>query len=291
MSKKGLGKGLSGVFGITDTAEDLSGSTNIQTVKLSLVEPNKNQPRKTFDQSKIDALAASIKEHGIIQPLIVTKNGDMYTIVAGERRWRAAKAAGLSEVPVIVRDYIPGEIMEIALIENIQREDLNPIEEALGYKSLMEDYNLTQETVSERIGKSRSAIANTLRLLTLDEEIQQMLISGQLSSGHARAILSVNDKSLHTTFAAMIFYKHLSVRQAETEAKRINTDSKKENKKKDKDYVEKTPFEIELDNITHRLSSHLGTKVKISDNGKKGKIEIEYFGNEDLDRLLSIIGY
>lgn len=284
MAKKGLGKGVGGsLFGID---EELSSSDNgVQLIRLSLIEPNKNQPRKTFDKSKIDTLAQSIKEHGVIQPLVVVKNGDMYSIVAGERRWRAAKAAGISEVPVVIRDYTTRELMEIALIENIQREDLNPIEEALGYKALMDDFDLTQDEVSQRIGKSRSAVANTLRLLSLDNKIQKMLISGELSQGHARAILSVENVSLRYELAKEIVEKNMNVRQAENAAKQLN--SKRTARKKNTD----TDFDIELKNVTERLSSHLGTKVKISDNGKKGKIEIEYYGNDDLERLLSIFGY
>lgn len=284
MAKKGLGKGVGGsLFGID---EEFSSSDNgVQLIRLSLIEPNKNQPRKTFDKSKIDALAQSIKDHGVIQPLVVVKNGDMYSIVAGERRWRAAKAAGISEVPVVIRDYTPRELMEIALIENIQREDLNPIEEALGYKALMEDFDLTQDEVSQRIGKSRSAVANTVRLLSLDNKIQKMLISGELSQGHARAILSVENETLRYEFAREIVEKNMNVRQAENAAKQLN--SKRVPRKKNIG----TDFDIELKNVTDRLASHLGTKVKISDNGKKGKIEIEYYGNDDLERLLSIFGY
>lgn len=286
MAKGGLGKGLnSSIFGNIEENESLVQSNGVQTIKLSLIEPNKNQPRKTFDKSKIETLAQSIKEHGIIQPLVVVKNGDMYSIVAGERRWRAAKAAGIAEVPVVIRDYTPRELMEIALIENIQREDLNPIEEALGYKTLMDDFGLTQDELSQRIGKSRSAVANTLRLLALDSKIQKMLISGELSPGHARAVLSVENEKLRYELAQMIISENLNVRQAEAAAKRLNSPKKPTEVKK------KTPYDIELDNVMSRLSEQLGTKVKISGSGKKGKIEIEYYGNDDLDRLLSIFGY
>lgn len=286
MAKGGLGKGLnSSIFGNIEENESLVTSNGVQKIKLSLIEPNKNQPRKTFDKSKIEVLAQSIKEHGIIQPLVVVKNGDMYSIVAGERRWRAAKAAGITEVPVVVRDYTPRELMEIALIENIQREDLNPIEEALGYKTLMDDFGLTQDELSQRIGKSRSAVANTLRLLALDSKIQKMLISGELSPGHARAVLSVENEKLRYELAQTIVKENLNVRQAEAAAKRLNSAKKPTKVKK------KTPYDIELDNVMSRLSEQLGTKVKISGSAKKGKIEIEYYGNEDLDRLLSIFGY
>lgn len=284
MAKKGLGRGLdASIFGNDTVDED---ENSVLTVKITQVEPNINQPRKTFDKEKIDALAQSIREHGIIQPLVVVKKGDMYSIVAGERRWRAARAAELTEVPVIVRDYVPGELMEIALIENIQREDLNPIEEALGYKSLMEDFGLTQEAVSQKIGKSRSAVANTLRLLSLEDEIQQMIISGELSPGHARAVLSVEDSEKRIALAEKIVQTGMSVRQAEQAAKAQPVQEYEEETE-----TEKSPFQIQLENITQGLATHLGTKVKISDSGKKGKIEIEYFGNEDLERLLLIFGY
>lgn len=284
MAKKGLGKGVGGsLFGIEEELSPSDGGA--QFMRISLIEPNKNQPRKTFDKEKIDALAQSIKEHGVIQPLVVVKNGDMYSIVAGERRWRAAKAAGIFEVPVVIRDYTSRELTEIALIENIQREDLNPIEEALGYKSLMEDFNLTQDEVSQRIGKSRSAVANSVRLLSLDERVQKMLISGELSPGHARAVLSVENPEIQYEIAKRIVENGLNVRQAENEVKQLNSGKNKKSKQNDK------LFDIELQNVTEKLASHLGTKVKISDNGKKGKIEIEYYGNDDLERLLSLFGY
>lgn len=290
MSKKGLGKGLGqglskSVFGDIDEALQTNDTSGVIKMKISLIEPNKNQPRKTFDKEKIEVLAESIKEYGVIQPIVVVKNGDMYSIVAGERRWRAARAAKLTEVPVVIRDYTPRELVEIALIENIQREDLNPIEEALGYKALINDFNLTQDTVSQRIGKSRSAIANTLRLLTLDKQVQAMLISGQLSSGHARAVLAVENENQRVEFAHMIIDQGLNVRQAEAAAKKLNSQPKLKKEQKI------SPFSIELQHVSERLSSQFGTGVKIFDNGKKGKIEIEYFGNDDLNRILSIFGY
>lgn len=285
--KKGLGKGLGSLFDDNNIIDEIVENTekkDITQIKLSLIEPNKNQPRKSFDKEKIDALAKSIKENGLIQPIIITpsKNG-MYKIVAGERRWRAAKKAGLKEIPTVVRNYSDEQVAEIALIENLQREDLNPIEEALGYKSLLEEFNLTQELISQKIGKSRSAVANSLRLLNLEKTIQELLMSGKISSGHARAILSVDDNDLRLELSKRIVEENLNVRQAETLAKQIQ---KKTPKKKQ---PKKTAYDIELEHIQKKLSSDLGTQVKISHTSKKGKIEIEYYGNEDLERILNLI--
>ena len=284
MAKRGLGKGLGTLFenGTEDVeSEQKSGIVNI---KINSVEPNKNQPRKTFDADKIDVLAESIKEHGLIQPIIVTegKNG-IYTIVAGERRWRAAKKAGLKEIPSVIKEYTDEEVAEIALIENLQREDLNPIEEALGYRLLLEDFNLTQELISQRIGKSRSAIANSLRLLSLDDQIKKLLISGEISSGHARAILSVESSELRLALVKRIIEDNLNVRQTEELAKQLN---KKRVKKVKKDT---SANDIAIEDLENRIASVLGTKVKISHSPKKGKIEIEYYGNDDLDRILNML--
>lgn len=293
MAKKGLGKGLGSLFdehNIIDDIinEDLPDKTDanngITQIKMSLIEPNKNQPRKSFDKEKIETLANSIKENGLIQPIIITpsKSG-MYKIVAGERRWRAGKKAGLKEIPAVIRDYSDEQIAEIALIENLQREDLNPIEEALGYKVLLEDFNLTQELIGKRIGKSRSAVANSLRLLSLEEQIQKLLVSGEISSGHARAILSIEDNDLRLALSKRIIEDNLNVRQAEALSKQLQ---KKPSAKK---AVKKSAFDIELEKIQNNLSSNLGTKVKISHTDKKGKIEIEYYGNDDLERILNLI--
>ena len=222
MPKKGLGRGLNSLF---DEAPDEEESDNVVSLKINSIEPNKNQPRKQFDKEKLDALTESIKEHGLIQPIIVVKNNDMYKIVAGERRWRAAKKAGLTEIPVVIRNYTDSEVAQIALIENLQREDLNPIEEAIGYQSLINDYNMTQEAVSSRIGKSRSAIANSIRLLSLDKPIQSKLISGEITSGHARALLSIENTDIRMTVLDNIISKGLNVRQAEALAKRTNRSS------------------------------------------------------------------
>lgn len=280
MAKKGLGKGLGTIFG--DESEEINYS-EILNVRISMVEPNKNQPRKNFDKEKLEVLAESIKENGIIQPIVATKTNGRYVIVAGERRWRAAKLAGLSEVPVIVKDYSDQTVSEVALIENLQREDLNPIEEALGYRELSEKYLMKQEEISQKVGKSRSAIANAMRLLSLEEPLQKLLINGEISEGHARAALSLEDFSLREFLLNQVINQDLNVRQAETLAKQLQKGKpEKKNKKPD-------VYAIELERIETRLSSNLGTKVKISKGAKRGKIEIEFYGNDDLERLLNLI--
>lgn len=289
MAKKGLGKGLSTLFDDNTIIDDIieeSSNKDISQIKLSLIEPNRNQPRKNFDDEKIEVLANSIKENGLIQPIIITpsKNG-MYKIVAGERRWRASKKAGLKEIPAVIRDYSDEQVAEIALIENLQREDLNPIEEALGYKALLEEFNLTQELISQKIGKSRSAIANSMRLLSLEEQIQKLLVAGDITSGHARAILSLEDNDLRLALSRRIIEDGLNVRQTEALSRQLQ---KKAPKKKT---PEKTAYDIELEHIQNKLSSDLGTKVRIVHTDKKGRIEIDYYGNEDLERILNLINY
>ena len=286
MAKKGLGNGLNSLFNEEDIEEVTSEITkssegDIKKVRMSLIEPNKKQPRRHFDEEKITALADSIKEHGLIQPIIITpSDNNMYKIVAGERRWRAAKKANLKEIPAVIRKYSEEQVAEIALIENLQRENLNPIEEAIVYNLLMDEFNLTQELISQRVGKSRSAIANSLRLLSLEDEIQKMLILGTLTSGHARAILSLDDKELRIALSKRIIEDNLNVRQAEALAKQL------QNKKPQKKKSEKTAYDIEIEKIQNTLSSAMGTKVRINHTAKKGKIEIEYYGNEDLERVL-----
>lgn len=281
MAKKGLGKGLGTIFG--DESEQIDAGS-ILDIKISLVEPNKNQPRKNFDADKLEALAQSLKENGMIQPIVVAKGQDgRYTIVAGERRWRAAKIAGFSEVPVIVKDYSEQTISEVALIENLQREDLNPIEEALGYKNLCDLYGLTQEEISTKVGKSRSAVANSMRLLALDKTIQNYLITGEISEGHARCALSLDSKELREFLINQVINQGLNVRQTENLAKQLQKEPKEKKSKKPDIY------QIELERIEKRISSGLGTKVKISHGAKKGKIEIEYYGNDDLERLLGLL--
>jgi len=283
--KKGLGRGIGALFS-EDTnviSEEKKANESQVIMKLTEIEPNKNQPRKDFDKEKISSLAESIREYGLIQPIVVTKNAaGRYTIVAGERRWRAAKAAGIKEVPVIINEYTEEQIAEIALIENLQREDLNPIEEALGYQSLINDFNLTQEAVSEKLGKSRSAIANSLRLLSLEDEIKKYLISGEISSGHARAILSLEDKNLRIELAERILLNGLNVRQAEALSKTIQ-------RKKPKKEKPVTVYDIELKSLCERLSSRFGTKVSLTQGKNKNKIEIEYYNDSDLERILELL--
>lgn len=287
MPKKGLGKGLGSLFSENDIEEVTSSDTgkikegDITNVKISLIEPNKKQPRRHFDKEKIEVLSESIKEHGLIQPIIITPSDNgMYKIVAGERRWRAAKKANLKEIPAVIRSYNEEQVAEIALIENLQRENLNPIEEAIGYNLLMEEFNLTQELISQRVGKSRSAIANSLRLLSLEDDIKKLLIEGILTSGHARAILSLESTELRMALAKKIIEDNLNVRQSESLAKQL------QRKKQPKKEAEKTAFDIEIEHIQNNLSSAMGTKVKINHSPKKGKIEIEYYGNKDLERIL-----
>ncbi|MGM9937673.1 MAG: ParB/RepB/Spo0J family partition protein [Candidatus Ornithomonoglobus sp.] len=282
-----LGRGLESLFADSSPIEDEITKENdkVETLRITQIEPNKKQPRKQFDKEKIEALTESIKEHGVIQPIIVVPNGDMYRIVAGERRWRAAKKAGLTEIPVVIRDYTDIEIAQISLIENLQRENLNPIEEALGYRTLIDEYNMTQEEVSKTIGKSRSAVANSIRLLSLDENIRQKLISGEISSGHARALLSIEDSEIRNAVLESIISKGLNVRQAEALAKQLQ----KERPARRKPVIDEQVAEA-LNTIESNLSSRLGTRVKLLHGEKKGKIEIEYFGNDDLERILSLLG-
>ena len=281
MIKKGLGRGLNTLF---DEDNEIIDEKSIQEIKLSQIEPNKNQPRKRFDKEKLVALSESIKENGLIQPIIVTKSSDdRYIIVAGERRWRAAKLAGLSTVPSIVKDYTGKTVAEVALIENLQREDLNPIEEALGYKELSDKYLLKQEEISKIVGKSRSAVANAMRLLSLEDEIQDKIVNGEISEGHGRAVLALDNYDLRIFLVNQIIENDLNVRQAEVLAKQLQKGVKEKKKR------EPNVYDIELERIQNRLSSNLGTKVTISHGAKKGKIEIEYYGNDDLERVLNLI--
>ncbi|MBM7686044.1 MAG: ParB family transcriptional regulator, chromosome partitioning protein [Epulopiscium sp.] len=278
MAKRGLGKGLSAL--ISDLPEE-SSVGQIKIVPINEIEPNKEQPRKNFDEEKLEELSQSIKEHGIIQPLIVKKQGGFYVIVAGERRWRAARMAGLSEVPVIIQDYSNDEVMEISLIENLQREDLNPIEEAKAYETLIHSFSLKQEEVAKRVGKSRSAIANTLRLLQLDESIQELLVRGSISEGHARALLALPGKEEQIIVVDKILKDNLSVRETE---KLIKDILEKPRKKKKNEAM--PPIFKEIEN---KMKNILGTKVQITKGRKKGKIEIEYYSDEDLERILYLI--
>ncbi len=254
-------------------------------VKITMVEPNRKQPRKNFDEDTLQELSDSIKQVGMIQPILVQDRQDHYEIIAGERRWRAAKMAGLKEIPVIIRDYSEQEIMEISLIENIQREDLNPIEEAQAFKRLLTEFNLKQDEVAERVSKSRTAVTNSLRLLKLCDKVQQMVIDDMLSTGHARALLSIEDPEEQYTLAQKIFDEKLSVRDVEKLVKNLHKPEKINNKKEDV-----TMQAIYLD-IQDRLKQKLSTKVTVTSKGEgAGKIEIEFYNHEDLDRLLEMIG-
>ncbi len=282
LAKGGLGKGLDLLIPGAETNKEEEKETLL--LKTSQLEPNKDQPRKKFDEAAIEELAQSIKQYGIIQPIIVCKRDDYYQIIAGERRWRAAKKAGVREVPVVVKDYTEKEIAEISLIENIQREDLNPIEEAKSYKRLIDEYKLTQEELSERVSKSRTEIANKMRLLKLHEDVQKMLVDGSLSAGHARALLALEVKKEQLRVAKEIVEKSLSVRQTEDLVKKL-TAPKKEKEGKTSDNMDFVYRDLEK-----KLSDCLGTKVKISRKDKnKGKIEINYYSEDELDRLYGIL--
>ena len=260
-------------------------------VKISLVEPNRNQPRKMFDKDSLDELTKSVKQYGVLQPIIVKKIGNRYEIVAGERRWRAAQAAGLSEVPVVVRDYDDQKAKEIAIIENIQRTDLNPIEEALAYKSLIEEYNLTQEELSDKVSKNRSTITNSLRLLKLSKNIQQYMIDGQISSGHARALLSLEDEGKRELLALDIIKRNLSVRDTEKAAKALSKKKNVELSDLTETSKEDTVRDLSLfyKEYEDSIQGVLGTKVHINQKDKnKGRIEIEYYSQVELDRIMDI---
>jgi ParB family transcriptional regulator, chromosome partitioning protein len=274
--KSALGKGL-GALIPNDISKEEKNDKNF--ISINLIKSNEEQPRKMFDNEKIVELAQSIKEHGIIQPIILNKKDDYYSIIAGERRWRAAKLLGLKEVPVIVMDLSERSILEISLIENIQRQDLNPIEEAMAYKKLLTDFKLTQEELSKRIGKSRVSISNTIRLTNLCDTVKQYLIDEVISEGHGRALLAIEDEKLQCELAQKVIDENLSVRELERLIKNLNI-IKKERKREIDPYFK---------DITERLQDYLGTKVNISNKNNKGKIEIEYYSNEDLQRILEII--
>ena len=287
--KRGLGRGLNALINTgTDTESKENTKENNEYkevfVNISLVEPNRNQPRKEFDKDALSELANSIKQYGILQPIIVQKNEDMYEIIAGERRWRAAKEAGLTEVPVIIRDYDKQKIMEISIIENIQRENLNPIEEAMAYQSLMEEYGLKHEELAERVSKNRSTITNSMRLLKLSDNIQQMIIDGKISAGHAKVLLSVENTSEQEKIAQELISKSLSVRELEKLVKQYIKPRKKKKSKDDTDY---SLFYKEYED---RLKDILGTKVQINTKDKnKGRIEIDYYSAADLERIVELL--
>ena len=293
MAARGLGKGLDSLIPdavgeakkkkeIKNAVSENNGPETI--VKITRVEPNREQPRKNFDEDALQELADSIKQFGLLQPILVQDRKEYYEIIAGERRWRAAKMAGLKEIPVIIRNYTDQEIVEISLIENIQREDLNPIEEAQAYKRLLTEFHLKQDEVAERVSKSRAAVTNSIRLLKLSDEVQQMVIDEMISTGHARALLAVENPEEQYTLAQKIFDEKLSVRDVEKLVKNLHKPVKQ--KKMD----DKALQAIYLD-IEEKLKQKLSTKVIVSAKGEgAGKIEIEFYSHEDLDRLLEMIG-
>lgn len=312
--KKGLGRGLNDLLGTSDasrsprskkTDNDPSASPEKevktvtkevikevvkeveQKININLIEPNKSQPRKQFDEEALQELSDSIKKYGVLEPLIVTKKSDYYEIIAGERRWRAARLAGLKEIPVVIREYTDKEIMEISLIENIQREDLNPIEEAQAYETLISQYNLKQEEVAERVSKSRSTITNSLRLLKLCEDVRQMVMYNMISTGHARALIPIEDPKLQYETAAIVYDQKLSVRETEAYVKSIlqaKPEEEKVKKEPDKD------LSVFYSDIENKLKSILGAKIAIkASNNNKGKIEINYYSQDELDRITEML--
>ncbi len=279
MAKKtGLGKGLDALFANNLTDEEIKENEVIEKLKITEVEPNRNQPRKTFDEEGIEELAESIKRYGVIQPIIVVKKDDYYEIVAGERRWRASKKAGLKEIPAIIREGTDRHNKEVALIENIQREDLNAYEKALGIKELMDNYSLTQQEVAEILGKSRSGIANTVRILNLDPRVLELVKQGKLAEGHARTLLAITDNDKQYQMALRMIEKGATVRDFEK-----NVNYKKNMKKKDEKY------EQIFRDIENSFQGFFGTKVKLEPGKRKGKIIIEYASNDDLERILDLV--
>ena len=290
--KRGLGKGLDAMIPIPDS-ESTDNSASSKTddkgaetiVRITQIEPNREQPRKNFDEDALQELADSIKQFGLLQPILVQDRKTYYEIIAGERRWRAAKLAGLKEVPVIIRDYTEQEIVEISLIENIQREDLNPIEEAQAYKRLLTEFNLKQDEVAERVSKSRTAVTNSMRLLKLCDEVQQMIIDDMLSTGHARALISIEDPEQQYTIAQKVFDEKLSVRDVEKLVKNLNKPEKIK-----KEAAEDSGLDVIYQDVAEKLKQSLGTKVEISSKGNgTGKIEIEFYNHDDLDRIIDLL--
>lgn len=295
IKKKGLGKGLDSLIpdnksmkSVTsektvESKEDAAAKSGVQVMKINEVEPNRDQPRKNFDEDALLELSDSIKQFGVLQPLLVRKRNDYYEIIAGERRWRAAKLAGVKEVPVIEKEYTDQEILEIGLIENIQRENLNPIEEAIAYKRLLEEFKLKQDEVAERVSKSRTAVTNSMRLLKLSDKVQQMIIDDMISTGHARALLAIDDPELQYTLANKIFDEKLSVRETEKLVKEIKNPKKPKEKKP-------VANSFIYQDLEEKMKSVFGTKVSIASKGKgKGKIEIEYYSDDELEHLFDMM--
>ncbi len=277
IKKSGLGKGLDSIFAENDTEE----RDSVIVLRIGEIEPNRDQPRREFDDKTLAELADSIAQHGILQPILVRPLfGGGYQIVAGERRWRAARMAGVSEIPVMVRDLTDGQVMELALIENLQREDLTPLEEALGYQTLLDTYGLTQEQVSKTVGKSRPSITNALRLLQLPKAVQDLLSQGQITAGHARALLGLSDPQVMTELASRVAQQQISVRELERMVRKLNQEAQE---KKPSPAPRRLPYfqEVEL-----ALHDHLGRKVQVSGTEKKGVLQIEFYGEEDLSELI-----
>lgn len=292
--KKGLGRGLESLFGMYDEAESYENKTitpaakaspdkeGVMEVRVAEIRPNPNQPRKFFDEEALQELANSIKVHGVIQPLVVNKDGDGYMIIAGERRWRASQIAGLEKVPVIVKNYTEKQVKEISLIENLQREDLNPIEAARAIKQLMDEYKLTQEVVAERIGKSRSNVANTLRLLNLSPDVIKLVESGKLSAGHARSLVVIDDENLQVRLANSSASGKLSVRDLEKAVKNYTNPHKVVE-------VKQPQQSLELKELINDMQRIFATKVSAIGNDNKGRIYIDYYSRDDLDRLADLM--
>ena len=284
MAARGLGKGLDALIPAGDKKitkeENTKGAETV--VKITKVEPNRSQPRKNFDEDALQELADSIKQFGLLQPILVQDKGEYYEIIAGERRWRAAKLAGLKEVPVIIRNYSSQEIVEISLIENIQREDLNPIEEAQAYKRLLTEFNLKQDEVAEKVSKSRAAITNSLRLLKLDSRVQEMVMEGKLSNGHARTIIGIEDGDKQYMIAQKIFDEKLSVREVEKLMRDLDKPEKPVKQAPENDFIYR--------DLEDKFSKILGSQVAIKNkNNNKGKIEIEYYSQAELERIYEML--
>ncbi len=286
MAKKGLGRGLNALLQSDEpisSAAKTSGEETVSELKIMDIEPNISQPRKDFDDEKISELADSIREHGVITPILVQKSENgFYKIIAGERRWRASKLAGKKTIPAIIKDYDKEEFYEVSLIENLQRQDLNPVEEALGYKRLMDEFGFTQEDVAKKLSKSRSSVANSLRLLNLEKEVMEFLSGGKISTGHAKVLLGLSDKKRQISLAKETYEKELSVRQLES---LLKATSKKPKKEIGKDLNIRLAFE----NAEKRFSDIFSTKVQIVDKEGKGKITIDYYSKEDLDRITKLL--
>ncbi len=290
-AKRGLGKGLDAMIPAKVTRKKEAKNTAAQpegavvTLKTTELEPNRNQPRKTFDEDKILELADSIKQHGVITPLLVTKRGDSFLIVAGERRWRAAKKAGLKEVPVVIKDLTDEEIAELAIIENLQREDINSIEEAFAFKQLIEEYSYTQDQVAEKISKSRVYVTNSLRLLKLTEKVQEMVIQELLTAGHARALLAITDPAQQEEVAQQVFDGNLSVRETEKLVKNLGKTPKKKASSKSNPSIDAVYAEV-----SEKCKQALGTKVEVTSKGDGvGLIQIEFYNNDDLEKIIDRI--